>query len=485
MPDTPISPAPLLSPLRNSGGTYYTFSSANNDNNRSTMESAIRIAPSKFACLRLPAWANMSGVQHMFKDPTDFGNPLTPDPNVLVPKMMQNYLENCLQYSYQYRTDNTLKAPTEAFFWKMLRDMGAMSLKETKTVILDGEPFPVFIEDVDSVPGYEPIVQYVGDVNVVNHIKKEGQVYTEVYCHVPTQSGKLNEPTFVNNQIPFKLAAIPDGGGGEFVVGLEDYINENNKAIYDTTDRKYEVLDDINSSTLYFNDFDNDETKINQGNFEFNAVLLWYDVWNGKDTTTKARNLHGILFLDRYHSAVGGGEELKMFTKYMPDAETAGNSYGFCINLKFSNSSNQTTSETTINDYDTMSMMLYMEALQRINNITQLYNTYNNTIMKLVDDVAWLKSMMTTLPGIREYTDRLETLEQYTYAGTKTERISYEEMFQLLFDANAALANTTVPVNIQQIIGRIQFDATGMPIVSAPDGSVWKWDPITSTWING
>jgi hypothetical protein len=447
------------------------------------MNDNIRVAPSKFVCIKLPTWANLVGAQKMYKDRSLFGTPLTDDPNTLVAKMLQNYVENCLQYSYQSRTDGTLKTPTESYFWKMLRSLGALSLKETKVVSINNQSHSVYAEDSSVLTNYNSIVKYVGDINVLNHVKREGQSYTEIYMHIPTSSGYIDNATFVTNSVTYETSSIPATGGATKVVGLEAYDNANNIAIYDTIDKKYEVSDDLNSAGLYFDDFLT-PVNANQGTFDFNAVLVYYDIWNSKDATTKRRNLHGILFLDNFSSSVGGGYDLKAFTKYQPDTTNAGNSYGFRLNLKFSNSTNQTTTETVVNDYSTASMLLYMEALEGLVNVTELYTQQLQKTVALETEVSNLKQKLSTIISADEATTRLRKLEDAVYSNVQTPRISYEDIFTLLSNVKNTIASDSRNINIQQIIGQITYNATtGLPIVTSPNGSKWTWDSANSKWV--
>ena len=121
--------APLLSQIREKGGTLYTFSGALDDFSYLFNDSDIRMIPSKFVALKLPQWANVT-THSMFIDPTDIGDPLNVNPNYVFPKTIQNYAENLMQYSAADKQDNLLTNYGEQAFWKMLTKLGCFELTE-------------------------------------------------------------------------------------------------------------------------------------------------------------------------------------------------------------------------------------------------------------------------------------------------------------------------------------------------------------------
>src|SRR5690606_6766298 len=97
--------------------------------------------------------------------------------------------------------------------------------------------------------------------------------------------------------------------------------------------------------------------------FDFNAVLVYYDITD-VSTGETATNLFGILFLDNVEDSAGGGGSIPRLSKYKPNRITGlnGNSFGFKINLKFDINSEQTAIVSAVNEYAPFSMQLFVEA---------------------------------------------------------------------------------------------------------------------------
>ena len=133
---------PIFDKIRPKGATFYTFSPALNDLDRQRMNQGIIVSPAKFVCVKLPNWQNPGEVQNfqtIFLDPSlmqGTGGPVT-NPNICFPKVMQNYMENLLQYAYSEKNDGTLSTAAELAFWKMLKRTGALQVVNT------GEEFTI------------------------------------------------------------------------------------------------------------------------------------------------------------------------------------------------------------------------------------------------------------------------------------------------------------------------------------------------------
>lgn len=110
-------------------------------------------------------------------------------------------------------------------------------------------------------------------------------------------------------------------------------------------------------------------------NFEFNAVLIYYDLYDPANPTDSVENLFGVLFLDNVETLSAGGGRIPRYQKFKSNAVTGENgiSYAFKINLKFDINAEQVTSEITINDYNTFSLELYMDAMNEMQETTRLF----------------------------------------------------------------------------------------------------------------
>lgn len=145
-------------------------------------------------------------------------------------------------------------------------------------------------------------------------------------------------------------------------------------------------------------------------NFEFNAVLVYYDVYdpNSMDGngnyTDSSTNLYGILFLDKVEQS---GLEFMIPTmqKNKPDpiAKINGNSFAYKLNVKFDNSIEDSTVERSINDYNTFSLDLYLDVLTEFKKIT---SAMNDKIVELETTKQLLEKALDALVN----SDNLNTL---------------------------------------------------------------------------
>lgn len=385
----------ILKKLKTNGATVYTFSPSMNDmllmfgSNKN-----IQFNFSKFVCLNLPEWGDINK-QRLYKLPTDLESlndtSVGDDANTFVPKaIIQNYVENFCSYMDVYRDDNNFSNTAEIALWKSLLNVsrsGTNVNTQTIQLIKDDEKSTSnknVYKEVDEVQNsYSNIITYVGDLNFTNHVKSNGKEYMEVFGLINSEAGKNKDVRFTKNkQINPTLALIPSELAPEWISGNEK--NYNNavsssktytKAIYDTDNKKYTVSSDMDMLNI---DWESLEGTISEnyskGDFEFNAVLLYYDIW---DETNKVnsikRNLFGIMFLDSFEKISSVTEKITPFKKYQHSDDKTGNSYGFRINFMLSNSTNNITSNIILNDYSTISMELYMKALEKLNVVSDLY----------------------------------------------------------------------------------------------------------------
>jgi hypothetical protein len=108
--------------------------------------------------------------------------------------------------------------------------------------------------------------------------------------------------------------------------------------------------------------------------FEFNAVLVYYDMVDMSNSANTTTNLYGILLLDNVTPTTDGGY-IQRYPKYKPNPTTGqnGNSYGFKINLRFDASPGSAGIDTIINDYNTFSMGLFSDASAQLQASAQIF----------------------------------------------------------------------------------------------------------------
>lgn len=413
---------PLLKGLRTEGGTFYTFSSAMNDAILLFSNNNIQMNFSKFACLKLPEWSNVT-TQRLYRNPVDIAStndtPGTTNANTFFPKAyFQNYMENFLSYVDAERSDNDFSNFVEAAFWKSLQSVSdadnnlATTADHTIQLVQDStyiDPASTTRSKFKEIPGtssYDQVIQFVGDVNMHNHKKHQGKEYLEVFAHIANSQGRINEVLLKPNDHltgQVSVAQVPTTAGPDYVVGQETAYTTADaasatyaKAIYDTPGRQYNVTGDRDFLQIDWDDLalPASDSKKQQGNFEFNAILLYYDVQDVNDATTKRRNLYGILVLDKMTEVSPVIERINSLKKFQPNANQAGNALGFLFNLMFSNNTNQITSTVSINDTSLVAMQLYSRALERLQEVVTTYEQLENIILKQQTRLSSLEAKM-------------------------------------------------------------------------------------------
>ena len=130
--------------------------------------------------------------------------------------------------------------------------------------------------------------------------------------------------------------------------------------------------------------------------FRFNAVLVYYDLYSSSVPANRATNLYGILILDDILDAYGPGTKIHEQIKFKPNEVTGlnGNAFSLKLNLKFNSSLDNVGVETSINDFTTFSMDLFMDTTTALENATQLLVEANDRYSKIVDRLDSLENII-------------------------------------------------------------------------------------------
>jgi hypothetical protein len=148
--------------------------------------------------------------------------------------------------------------------------------------------------------------------------------------------------------------------------------------------------------------------------FEFNAILIYYDLYDPATLENSTSNLFGVLFLDNVDPLPSGGGYIPRLTKYKPNSITGvnGNSYSFRINLKFDVNTEDTAVETSINDYNPYSLELYMDVLNEMMASVTLMNKNNQLVNNLQNQVNSLVNLIVDSQNSEVLSQRINSLEQ-------------------------------------------------------------------------
>jgi len=559
-----MAKTPFIQPLQLTGGTFYTFSSAAEDLSFTFNNSTDKFKFSKFALLNIPNIDYFDVTGNTIKLPAPDGafldwssgsGVLVPgDPNIAFAQSFQSYclnLETTIISSDDY--DPSLKQNvSERVFFKWLKEVGALrfqpasptqvssTLDQNSIIVSDGIPITEkrYVEG-DPAAGstgsfgltgavYNRVVQYVGELDIVNSVKNENNAYTEVYVYVPTKDGSTPTvlfknvadanytmgTTWTNNPVdPLNdeyltgraYTETNPSGLSALAIFDADVIGQPSAIFTDTadgstgpgnwyspravantyfnddifTDPTAQIITKTNTATPPFNSLQYARTRLDSigidfdpnsyydietnpsistfseynatadsNNFEFNAVLIYYDVYDPANPGDSATNLYGVLFLDDV-ATTGGDTYIPRLIKNKPNIVTKlnGNSYGFKINLKFDVDVDQTGVEQAINDYSPFSLSMFMDAVNVLQDASSTLNNGASQFTSLEQRVTSIENLVLTSDSAIDLSQRIDSLEN-TIAANQALFSNTQSIIGLInqnYELIRAIINNDVP----------------------------------------
>lgn len=479
---------PFIKTLQLEGGTFYSFTSAGNDITKTFNNENIKFTFSKFAALNIPDIERPVNKENYVQFNTIDGAILTDnftDVNVSLAESFQNYalnLETLLLSDDDY-DPSVKKSVAESVFFKWLKELGAIRFRESNSLEKNPEINErLFTEENTATTGdrrYQRVVEYVGDLKVINNLSYKGQGYSELYMYIPDKDGNTPTVLFGANETPnYEVGKILTGGD-EFLVGrdgadthpaglnLEAFYDYDDSVTYSTSiNADWHGSSTLNSYYLEPSDFQNpsnieivkDDTDYattftnvtfersrldgigidfnaekytsiitnpsistlqeynataESQSFDFNAILIYYDVYDVSTPTDRATNLYGVLFLDNVTPTVDGGyiERLRK-SKFNPVTKINGNSYGLKLNIKFDSSVDNAAIENIINDYNSYSLELYSDSLTQLQQTTTIFNELVRDYTEINDRLLNLENFIFNEEELKELQDQVAQLEQ-------------------------------------------------------------------------
>ena len=381
-------------------------------------------------------------------------------------ELLQDYVLNCEELLISESDDQTTdRSVAERVFWHWMKNMGAINWKYDASVVapsLLNHQKMRFVEGADDIQNYtyNNVVQYIGNIDITNSVDIANEAYTEIYIHIPTEAGNTQNVLFLQefdgNFEENMNRQVPNNQG--FIIGQDGSISESSynvdlRALYDTeptdTIKRYigsgtipfggnvsTTLDDTSYDNrwkinayksdldgvcidfdpnsyrdIVLNNIPNMDAYNKKGqSFEFNAVLVYYDIVN-LSSQTKTSNLYGVLFLDDVKS--DSWDYFQRYPKYKPISGVQnGNSYGFKLNLRIDVEPDQTGITTLVNEYNTFSMSMFGDAMARIQECANSFIHLRDEISKLNTRLSDLENVMTAINNYQVIAAQVQDLEQ-------------------------------------------------------------------------
>lgn len=148
-------------------------------------------------------------------------------------------------------------------------------------------------------------------------------------------------------------------------------------------------------------------------NFDYNAVLVYYDIYDPERTEDSATNLFGVLFLDNVDPLSTGGGRIESLPKIKPDElnQTNGNAWGLKLNMKWDLSASDSGVEVTINDYNTYSLELYIDAMNSMQNVTDTLSYHLSQYDSILEELNSVKDVVYTTDNLDSLSKRIAAIE--------------------------------------------------------------------------
>lgn len=291
--------------------------------------------------------------------------------------LMNQQNKETTEHTYNYSNYSTY---TEPIFWKWLSKTKLLKLSNNiETSDAGGRRYNIFYEtsynnDNDVNKQDNTVVKCLGSISGGNNVQNNFGMYNETYITIPTSYGA--GPVIFSSLNITNISAISSSIDDTLEgLGTNQYMSYlgYDKPFYDEN-KHYDIGIEIEYNSIpisltkdpniiaqdlkKFNNFSNINTDLIQSyddinidmynqlhvdtEFEFNAILLYYSIFDETNNKTskipQAINLFGILFLDGPQSAGTNeaGDKLYYISSHKKTKSTEqrfGNSFSFRVNL--------------------------------------------------------------------------------------------------------------------------------------------------------
>ena len=440
---------PLIRIPQEQGGTLYAFSSAARDLTRAYYNPDIVFEYSKFALIDIPVVAEASpGSTNNYIQFSNLyeGGPVsgggvapsyddtTPDDNANrhFSQTLQNYalnFENFIINDDDF-DPSIYASDAEKIFFKWMNHVGALRVRNANSQEV-ASGYSRAIEENDSIQTgteYSRVVRYLGNIDVSNDKNYQGDTYNEIFINVPSHVGYTPDVLFKSSAYnttatSYQPTSFINGRAGQTHpdsnINLESIADNDQGTIDLTPNVAYNYGIEWNSTT--YAKIVNDK-KLNTlldyskrgGDFRFNAILVYYDLYSKSNPGQRSTNLYGVLLLDNWkYDPANTGWYIPELTKYKPNEVTGlnGNAFALKLNVKFNSSLDNVGVENNINDYSTFSMDIFFDTTSALENAAKILAEANHKYNDLSDRFNNLENLMLTTADQSDLAVKIAELE--------------------------------------------------------------------------
>lgn len=427
----------------------YAFSSAARDLTRAYYNPDVVFEYSKFALLDIPVVAepttgstnNYIQFSNLYEGGPVAGGGVAPNYDDTNPddnanrhfaQTFQNYalnLENFILSDDDF-DDSLYGSDSEKIFFKWLNHIGAFRTKPaTSQEVVDG--ISAVVEEDDSVQTgseYSKVVKYLGNVDVSNDKNYAGDTYNEVFVNVPSYVGYTPTVLFKSSDYNttdtlYQPTSEINGRAGQTHpdanIDLESLADNNDGTINIDPNNTYNYGIDWEES--HYAKIASDK-KLNNlldyskrgGDFRFNAIAVYYDVYSKSNPFNRSTNLYGVILLDNWkYDPANTGWYIPELSKYKPNEVTGlnGNAFALKLNVKFNSSLDNVGIEKNINDYSTFSMDIFFDSTSALENAAKVLADATHSHNKLNTRLDDLESLFLTSVNTDNLATKVAALE--------------------------------------------------------------------------
>ena len=507
---------PLILP-REQGGTFYTFSSALEDVGLNINELHNKVEMSHYVLLDLPPFEDVRPESISSLEQSHSGD------NAFA-TIFQDYalnFETVLRNNDDYDFSESLTV-SERVFWKFLKKY--FGFKVTPTTPEDSSVSGYF-KELDDSSTYSSIVKGFGSISAGAQRSDSYGIYNETFVQIPSSFGQM--------PVLFKTVSDKNYHAGEYSSSVDlsleslykdniEYVSDNDKlsdlipvkAFYDDNIGKSYTInnDDSNDSDElcielscselreYYNDsnlnYDNlaiDSKYVKEDKYNFNAVLVYYSIYDSTGKNVLATNAYGILLLDNSapyaykNESISNGLNVKTYKfnsieKYRTTASSSGNSYSFRLNIK---ASNVYSREITIDDNSTPAYEMSTEFTDVIKNLTNaidILRSNANTIKVLASEHESIKNFAASaLDKVDDLEKDVINLKNGTSRNLVVETLSAQHISTSTIDSSFDFYNNNGQVCGYVDDGKLKMDSS--IITNTVDASIINADKVNTKTI--
>ena len=418
--------------------------------------------------------------------------------NYAIAEHFQNYILNfeTVVLNYSEFDSSILRSPAERIFFNWLRKVGGIRFRDSGKIGIDGEKL---YEETD-VLLEDRTVQYIGNIDMINQVDINGDTFGEVYMYIPSTSGATTDVYFRrisdNNYNPNVYLPEPVNGDDDtdVIQGRHNFRGNSNlpvgvEAIYDNDNPNSYIGDE--GYCVDFRDADYEYGSIEQinansyTNFEFNTVLIYYDLYDTSTNIEKvATNLYGVLFIDNFvqdNDKVSLNEHhlahIHQYPKFKSSEFGEGNAFALKLDLKIDTAPTTTMSpqlsdnEIYESPNDISGMIMFAEALNQLQKCADTFFTQQSEIYRLQDRVEELETLITSIDDINDVKLELNSLETRFNESSVVGSAGVMNLINNCYEMLNDIVNGKYPSKLALDVSKLRL-GQGLRYVDNRDGSV-------------